>query len=356
MKKITLILPMAIILAGCGEKNIECSSDVSKDTVIDIIRDSSTNNLNGFFKRNNIINDFSDKLKKSTLDDLDFDVSEVTTIKKDPNSNIRECEAVVSINVSPSEFNKLKLEYRNYFSNGDLDSLIGRNGLKNNSGIISTTVYYTVKPTDDKENVYVTVTESDRLSYVSGFISFLQIAEKKLEEKIAEQERIQKVQAEQQAQREAERQAQQQERERVYKEQLQAEQAQQQENERVYKEQLQADQALREAEQAQREVEQAQQQQPTGGQEVAPTPPKEETVSTAKSKFIISDQELNKNWRALDPTAKKNLLNEQRQWLKNKDMTCGKVDMQATDSMTIKMFNCQSEWTQKRAAELLNIH
>ncbi|WP_390897990.1 lysozyme inhibitor LprI family protein [Yersinia aleksiciae] len=59
-------------------------------------------------------------------------------------------------------------------------------------------------------------------------------------------------------------------------------------------------------------------------------------------------------WSSLGSAAKKSLLNEQRQWLKNKDLACGKVDQQADDATTIKMFTCQNEITQKRVIELKN--
>mgnify|MGYP004709360019 CR=1 FL=1 len=354
MKKIIYTLPFIFILAGCGDKTIECSSDDSVDTLKDSIKNSALEILNGY-KWPGV---FDAKIKKSTLNDLDFDVSDITTTKKDPNSNLRVCEAVVKLGISSTQYNKIKSDYATVWGK-DLDAVINNYSLRNENGNLYADVSYSVRPTDDKETIYIKVSDNG-LPEIASLISFIQITKPTLEKQQAEQqaqlkkaqEEAQRLRAEQELQQQAQLEAQ--------RQQAQREEQQFEEEHARRLQEQQEDQRQRELQQQQQQQEQEQQEQQeqpkalNQGQELTPPLPQTETVGTAKDKFYLSDRELNSVWSSLNSATKKSLLNEQRQWLKNKDLACGKVDLQADDAATIKMFTCQNEITQKRIIELKN--
>ncbi|MDC9779531.1 lysozyme inhibitor LprI family protein, partial [Proteus mirabilis] len=76
------------------------------------------------------------------------------------------------------------------------------------------------------------------------------------------------------------------------------------------------------------------------------------TLTQAKNDFLTADSDLNNRWQQLSSESRKALLLSQRQWIKNKDLICGKVTSQGTEAELAKIYACHAETIRSRIPEL----
>ncbi|MEQ5323766.1 lysozyme inhibitor LprI family protein [Proteus sp. fly-1008] len=76
------------------------------------------------------------------------------------------------------------------------------------------------------------------------------------------------------------------------------------------------------------------------------------SLSQAKQDFLTADAELNNRWQSLSSEQRKALLLGQRQWIKNKDLICGKVTSEGSDEKLAKIYSCHAETIKNRIPEL----
>ncbi|KTH33864.1 lysozyme inhibitor LprI family protein [Klebsiella aerogenes] len=295
-KKITIAV-VALLLAGCDDNTsntIECSTDVSKSTLIDVLKKSAIEQIS---EQTDKYEDVTNSVKRSMLDKISFSISDVTTTSKDPNSSLRNCSATVSFKVEPHQYSELFDFYRTGF-NKNLDRVMENFKLEQNTNSFSTRMDYSVQPTDDNKTVFVEAPSNNSISAGAAFISSLTIVKPYIEQAniLAEKKKQERIQAQAQAQ--------------------------------------------------------AQKNNYASNQNHEDTNPSFETTSVARDRFVDIDKKLGEIWHNLGQVKQKEMLSSQRQWIKNKDAICGKISLKGTDAEVSKMFQCQYDMTKKRISEL----
>lgn len=294
--KLTIIL-LAVLLAGCDSKNtktIECSSDVSSQTLTESLKKLALEQIS---EQTSKYEDVTNAIKRSTLDKILFDIKDITTTSKDPNSSMRTCSATVGIKIEPAQYSELADFYRlNY--NKNLDRVMERFNLEQNANIFSARIDYTIQPTDDNKTIFVETSIDNSISSGSAFISTLAIVKpyREQEKLLLEKKNQEKIQAQAQAQYKIEHQ----------------------------------DLALQRNNQL-------------------------SNISLADSRdnFMAIDKKLSDAWHSLGKEKQKRLIITQRQWIKNKEAICGKISIKGTDQEVAKMFQCQYDMTKNRVSELM---
>ncbi|EMX1067861.1 hypothetical protein ACQ8YR_004325, partial [Yersinia enterocolitica] len=182
------LLFIVSLLAGCGDDDaIECSSTVSTQALTDVLKKSAMQQIS---QETASVENATNAIRRSALEKIVFDVSNITTTSKDPNSSLRTCAATVSIKISPEEYNSLsEFSRENYKYN--LDKVMERLNLEQNANVFSTQVNYTVQPTDDKKTVFVKVAVNNGASAGAAYISTLSILKPIEEQNKIEQEKRQ---------------------------------------------------------------------------------------------------------------------------------------------------------------------
>lgn len=86
---------------------------------------------------------------------------------------------------------------------------------------------------------------------------------------------------------------------------------------------------------------------------VSPKDYNHQNFVAAKLNFLRADSELNTLWKSLPKSVKdKDFLNEQRQWIKDKEKSCNPVTLKAEERELAKMYKCQTEMTETRITKL----
>lgn len=324
MKLKYLVLFFPFVLAACGEKSetIGCSSDMSTSGFIETLKKTAFEELS---KETDNYGDVTNQIKRAALEEITFSTSDVITKSNDPNSTMKTCSAMVTVTVQPDTYQKLS-DYSRTELNRNLDKMMDNLSLEQNANTFSARVDYTVQPTDDNKTVFVNIPRN-AASTGAAFISALSVLKP-----IKEQQKLQHEQQQQAYAAEREKQLQEQA---LQEQQYQAEQLKLQQQLKMQQEQLQQQQ------QYQQQQYQAQQSQ----QAVM-------TLTQAKNDFLTADSDLNNRWQQLSSESRKALLLSQRQWIKNKDLICGKVTSQGTEAELAKIYACHAETIRSRIPEL----
>lgn len=301
-------LLLAVIITGCNDNKevIGCSSEMTKSTLMDLIKKSAYEDLS---EQVDEYPDVTNQTKRSALDKIKLAISEVSTTSSDSGSTMKTCEATVTMSISADEYNKLYEAYRANFGR-NLDKQLENLALENNANVFSKRISYTAQATDDQENVFVKTSADNAISSGASLLTALSIINP-----IVEQQKVQQEKEQQQRLIEAQQKAQQQT----------LQQTQQQE--------------------------QQQEQQPAYQQ---PQQNISDTLPQSRIQFANADSDLSTAWSSFSPEKKKELLPSQRQWIKTKDAMCGKVSMQGNDSEVKKMLDCQTQMTLSRIQFLRN--
>lgn len=299
-----LTLFSVFLLSGCDDKSSEigCSSEISTNTLIDLLNKSAYKRLS---EELTSYQDISAQNKRAALERLKFNISEISTTSSDKNSSLKSCEATVTLSV-PSDVYVSIFDFYKEFTGGNLDNELEKHSLNQNANAFSKRISYTVQPTDDKKTVFVNSSDVS-LPSAASLLSALTILKP-----IVEQERIKQSQLE-----EAKR-----------KQEIQRQESIQQEP-----------------------VSPAYPQENVQPQNNTPTN-QQISLSEVRSKYLSKDAELNAVWGNLSKERKKELLPAQRQWIKSKDAVCGKTSMKGSDAQLIEMLKCQTEMTEARISEL----
>lgn len=314
LKYIALCFPL--LLTACGEKidPIGCSSDVTQISLIEALKKTALEEIS---RQTNNYSDVTNQLKRATLEEINFNVSEIMTKANDPNSTMKSCSAMVSMTIPANNYEILHDYYRTEF-NSNLDKTLETLSLEQNANTFSARIDYSAQPTDDNKTVFVNISPRNSISNGAAFVSTLSIVKP-----IKEQQRILQQQQEQELQKKQEELRQQQQ---------------------LNRQQQLLDQQAEQGSQRQQALEQQDQRQ------ALQTP--QFSLSQAKQDFLTADAELNNRWQSLRSEQRKALLLGQRQWIKNKDLICGKVTSQGSDAELTKIYNCHAETIKNRIPDL----
>ncbi|QIF94218.1 lysozyme inhibitor LprI family protein [Proteus vulgaris] len=318
LKYIALCFPL--LLTACGEKTepIGCSSELTQVSLIEALKKTALEEVS---RQTSRYSDVTNQLKRTTLEEMSFNVSEIMTKSNDPNSTMKSCSAMVSMTLPANNYETLHDYYRMEF-NRNLDKTLEDFSLEQNTNTFSARIDYTTQPTDDNKTVFVNISAKNSISNGAAFVSALSIIKP-----IREQQRILQQQQEQELQKRQEELRQQQELTR--QQQLLDQQAEQG--------------SLRQQALEQQEVRRQR-------QALQETPVL--SLSQAKQDFLTADAELNNRWQSLSSEQRKALLLGQRQWIKNKDLICGKVTSEGSDEKLAKIYSCHAETIKNRIPEL----
>lgn len=321
MKYIALCFPL--LLTACGEKTepIGCSSELTQSAFKDALKKTTLEEIS---RQTSNYSDVTNQLKRATLEEISFNVSEIMTKANDPNSTMKSCSAMVSMTIPANNYEILHDYYRTEF-NSNLDKTLETLSLEQNANTFSARIDYSAQPTDDNKTVFVNIAPRNSISNGAAFVSTLSIIKP-----IKEQQRILQQQQQQELQKKQEELRQQQELNR--QQQLLDQQAEQE--------------SLRQQALEQQEVRRQRQ----ALQEAQETP--ELSLSQAKQDFLTADAELNNRWQSLSSEQRKALLLGQRQWIKNKDLICGKATSEGGDEKLAKIYRCHAETIKNRIPEL----
>ncbi len=299
-----LTLFSVLLLSGCDEKSSEigCSSDISTNTLIDLLNKSAYKLLS---EELSSYQDISSQNKRAALERLKFNISEISTTSSDKNSSLKSCEATVTLSI-PSDAYMSVFDFYKEFTGGNLDNELENRTLIQNANTFSKRIAYTVQPTDDKKTVFVNSSDVS-LPSAASLLSALTILKP-----IVEQEKIKQTQLE-----EAKR-----------------------------KQEIQRQENVQ-----QNPVNSPPQEESMKSQEYVPVN-NQISLSEIRSTYLSKDAELNAVWGNLSKERKKELLPAQRQWIKSKDAICGKTSMKGSDAQLIEMLKCQTEMTEARISEL----
>lgn len=311
-------LLLAVVITGCNDNKevIGCSSEMTKSTLMDLIKKSAYEGLSAQVDK---YPDVTNQTKRSALDKIKLAISEVSTTSSDSSSTMKTCEATVSMSISADEYNKLYEAYRSNFGR-NLDKQLENLSLENNANVFSNRISYTAQATDDKKNVFVKMSSDNPISVGAGLISALSIINP-----IVEQQKVQQEKEQQQRLIETQQEAQQQ---------------------RNQVAQLELEQQQKALNQTQQHAQQPAYQQPQQNTS--------DSLSQSRIQFANADSDLSTVWSSLSSEKRKELLPSQRQWIKTKDAMCGKVSMQGNDSEVKKMVDCQTQMTLSRIQLLRN--
>ncbi|MCT6517317.1 MULTISPECIES: lysozyme inhibitor LprI family protein [Enterobacterales] len=318
LKYIALCFPL--LLTACGEKTepIGCSSELTQSSLIDALKKTTLEEIS---RQTSNYSDVTNQLKRATLEEISFSVSEIMTKANDPNSTMKSCSAMVSMTIPANNYEILHDYYRTEF-NSNLDKTLETLSLEQNANTFSARIDYSVQPTDDNKTVFVNLATRNSISNGAAFVSTLSIIKP-----IKEQQRILQQQQEKELQKKQDELRQQQELNR--QQQLLDQQAEQE--------------SLRQ---------QALEQQEVRRQRQALQEAPELSLSQAKQDFLTADAKLNNKWQSLSSEQRKALLLGQRQWIKNKDLICGKVTSEGSDEKLAKIYSCHAEAIKSRIPEL----
>lgn len=327
MKLKYLVLFFPFVLAACGEKSetIGCSSDMSTSGFIETLKKTAFEELS---KETDNYGDVTNQIKRAALEEITFSTSDVITKSNDPNSTMKTCSAMVTVTVQPDTYQKLS-DYSRTELNRNLDKMMDNLSLEQNANTFSARVDYTVQPTDDNKTVFVNIPRN-AASTGAAFISALSVLKP-----IKEQQKLQHEQQQQAYAAEREKQLQEQA---LQEQQYQAEQLKLQQQQQQYDQQ--------QLKMQQEQLQQQQQYQAQQSQQAVMT------LTQAKNDFLTADSDLNNRWQQLSSESRKALLLSQRQWIKNKDLICGKVTSQGTEAELAKIYACHAETIRSRIPEL----
>lgn len=80
-------------------------------------------------------------------------------------------------------------------------------------------------------------------------------------------------------------------------------------------------------------------------------------LAIAKASFLQQDSKLNLVWsQVLERDERAFLRKSQKQWLKNKDVVCGKMNANVSERKLISIYNCHRDMTAIRTQELIDIY
>lgn len=299
-------LLLAVAITGCDNKKdvIGCSSEMTQSALMDLLKKSA---YEGLSEQVDKYPDVTNQTKRSALDKIKLDISEISTTSSDTGSTMKTCEGTVTMTLPANEYAQLSDAYRKNF-NRNLDKQMESLSLDNNANAFSKRISYTAQATDDQKSVFVKASSDNPISVGAAALTSLSVINP-----IVEQQKIQQAKDAQQSQIEADQQA-----------QLRAQQ------QAKYEAEQQVQQTIQ-----QQSYQQSQQQ-------------KADSLDYSRMAFADADSNLNTAWSTLTPAKKKELLPSQRQWIKTKDAMCGKVSMQGTDAEVKKMVDCQTQMTLSR--------
>lgn len=199
-------LLLAVAITGCNDNKqvIGCSSEMTKSTLMDLIKKSAYEGLSAQVDK---YQDVTNQTKRSALDKIKLAISEVSTTSSDSGSTMKTCEGTVSMSIPADEYNKLYEAYRSNFGK-NLDKQLENLSLENNANVFSKRISYTAQATDDQKNIFVKVPSDNAISLGAGLLTALSIINPIVEQQKVQQEKQQQqklIGAQQEAQQQQQR-------------------------------------------------------------------------------------------------------------------------------------------------------
>ena len=291
MKIIPLfIIAGSILLGGCDKVQnltsgaVKCDNEAAKKLVVEsfskVVSDAATERVKSLIENENITIDMG-KLR-STLQQVTFNVTNVSTNNSDPNSNKQYCvtEFIVKL---PEQLVKDADAAREIYGESNVTQSAVLADLSFEMNQLKKDIDYLVQPTDSGDKVFVTLENSEALAYFVRDIavdSLIKNARQNAVE-VAKQEALQAV-------------------------------ADQEATAKEYQSVL---------------------------------------VDEAKAKVDTANENLNLVWNATTKEIRDQLLDEQRIWLKKRELEC-KLESTNVDNSEVARLNCEATMTNQRVNEL----
>ncbi|MDO4224074.1 MAG: lysozyme inhibitor LprI family protein [Acinetobacter sp.] len=305
---IALMMLGSVSLTGCdivaaylatAPTAAACSADESKAKVqslfLDRVRIEAKQILNPYIVNGENV-DLT--LLDHFLKQIKVTAQDVRTIENSKNSNEKQCAAILSITL-PSDMVDLAEQTRRLLEVTGVEQAAVMQDFKYLDRVLSYDVGYVVQPTDDGEKMYIKLSNGQAAATFVGEVMADAIRHSNL---VQEQRRAAELQKAEQRRIEAEEQK------------AQAEQAAIQRTEREYVSLL---------------------------------------IREAKQGIDNANDNINIVWQATTPEVRKILLDEQRIWLKKRDLECRiAAQQEASEAKEVTRLNCETQMTIERTEEL----
>lgn len=293
MRTLLTLLSAAIVLSGCSSKEIECGDPATLAPLKNLIQE----NIEEHTKKEvtTAEQDWDAAKARALTSKVTLAFTDIRTSKKDPSSTKRFCEATLNATV-PSELIDAANQVRTAIHFKDLTHYANTLDLKFEAGKASHTIEYAAQPTDDGKKMFV---ESAKGNKVVVFISDLLAAN--LMKPALDAAATQKAQAQEAAE---------------------AQKAQQEREQQA----LQAQQASLQLERA-------------------------------KAGLKEANNQINIVWNAAGSDFRKEVLAEQKTWLKQRDIECklratsASLETSDNDREVIRL-QCEIDMTHQRTQTL----
>lgn len=301
-----------LALSSCsqlGMSSTECGSDDSKQLVISVIQDEL--NKKSLARLKDMLNEGVTGVDLSKVRALNqqitFSLDDVRTNHNDAQSKKKLCVAVLNAKLNPNMLNEANSS-RAMIDENTIQDFALMTDIPFEQSKLSYNLEYSVQPTDDGKKIYAEV------SNANVAVNFLQqVIEDVLLKPLRHNYQLEQVQANQQA------------------EQEQAAAA----------EQAAAEQAAAAAQEAEAAAQYSSDQQAYAQLQ----------IDEAKQNLDKSNEKLNLIWGAISKDLRAQLLDNQRAWLKKRQLECRLSSVDA-DNREMARLNCETRMTNQRTAQL----
>lgn len=317
MKRLWLTIAAAGVLAlsGCNKfssYSATCGSEESKELVISVIQDEL--NKKSMAQLKSLLNDGATGMDVSKVRALNqqvsFSLADVRTSHNDSQSKKKLCVAVLNAKLSPSMLSEANTS-RAIIDDNTIQDFALLNDVPFEQNKLSYNLEYSVQPTDDGQKIYAEVSNAELA------VNFLtQVFEDILLKPVRQNHQLAQVQANQQAEQEA---------------------------------------AYEAAEQAQMEAMQAAEAAAAAAQYASDQKAYAQLqIDEAKKSLDKSNEKLNLLWGALSKDARAQLLDNQRAWLKKRQLQCRLASVDS-DNKELARLGCETRLTDQRSAQLQQV-
>ena len=148
MNKFFTLLILSSFLFSCGEKDLSCGSELAKKTVIDILKESETENAFAYGLSG---------MKKSDVEkifDENVDITQIRTTNIDDRLKKCECEGTLIFNVDDDVKKAIRETGDNFLSKMVVKEILAEKGIE---------IYYNLQETEDGE-IYAETYELEGLT------------------------------------------------------------------------------------------------------------------------------------------------------------------------------------------------
>lgn len=173
LKNILPILLFPMLLSACNGfgHQFTCSSDDSKSTTLDLIKESMEKAVAERSKDEEGNSLATSSAIRAALSQIKMSIENIRTTKKDPNSTMQFCSGTLKV-VYPIKVLKDADETREIAKLDSVSKLTDQYNIERNADYLTTDISYTIQPTDDGEKVFADVEDiDDKINVFSEILS-----------------------------------------------------------------------------------------------------------------------------------------------------------------------------------------